>query len=100
MQQRNMNVKFNISSITKRKRSLNGKNRIMKVNRTNSSDPHEHIANIKAEFSDLIQHLREDIGKVDDPKAKALFETSAEVISGLEKAFSDYENATEDAWKK
>jgi hypothetical protein len=47
----------------------------------------------------LIDHLREDVTKVNDPAAKALFETSAEVLIGLEKAFSDYESKTEPAWR-
>lgn len=66
----------------------------------NTSDPLEHTANIKKEFRLLIDHLREDVKKVEDPAAKALFETSAEVIIGLEKAFSDYESKNEPAWKK
>ncbi|MGN6491894.1 MAG: hypothetical protein ACTHLE_07845 [Agriterribacter sp.] len=65
----------------------------------NTSDPKAHTANIKKEFKMLVNHLREDITKVDDPAAKALFETSAEVIIGLEKAFTDYETKSEPAWK-
>jgi hypothetical protein len=65
----------------------------------NSSNPKDHIANIKKEFKMLIEHLREDVTKVDDPAAKALFETSAEVLIGLEKAFTDYEEKNEPAWK-
>jgi hypothetical protein len=34
---------------------------------------------------------------VDEPQLKAMFETSAEVIAGLEKAFSDYEQKNEAA---
>ena len=48
----------------------------------------------------LIEHLREDTGKITDPKAQALFETSAEVLIGLRKAFDDFEQKTESAWKK
>jgi len=58
---------------------------------TNSRDPLEHTTKIKLELSELIQHLREDISLVDDVRAKALFEVSAEVLAGLHKAFSDYE---------
>src|ERR1039457_1632980 len=47
----------------------------------------------------LIEHLREDVGKVTEPKAQALFETSAEVVTGLVKAFDDYENKSEEAWR-
>jgi hypothetical protein len=47
----------------------------------------------------LIEHLRGDAGKVTEPKAQALFETSAEVLIGLVKAFDDYEKKTEAAWR-
>jgi hypothetical protein len=65
-----------------------------------SSNPREQTANIKEEFAKLKAHLREDVEKVDDPKAKALFEVSAEVISDLEKAFTDYEKRNEEAWRQ
>ena len=67
---------------------------------TTSRDPLEHTANIKDEFIKLSEHLREDVDKVDDPKAKALFEVSAEVIDGLQKAFNDYEKKNESAWQR
>jgi hypothetical protein len=66
----------------------------------NTSNPLEHTANIKKEFRLLIDHLRRDVEKVDDPSAKALFETSAEVLTGLEKAFTYYEEKNEAAWRK
>jgi hypothetical protein len=47
----------------------------------------------------IIAHLREDVGKVTEPKAQALFETSAEVLTGLVKAFDDYEKKREEAWR-
>ncbi len=65
----------------------------------NTSNPKDHTANIRKEFKMLIEHLRGDVTKVDDPAAKALFETSAEVLIGLEKAFTDYEAKNEPAWK-
>jgi hypothetical protein len=64
-----------------------------------SKDPRAHTANIRAEFRELVGHLREDVKKVEEPKAQALFETAAEVISGLETAFKHYEEKSEDAWK-
>ncbi|HMR83715.1 MAG TPA: hypothetical protein PKE30_11305 [Niabella sp.] len=67
---------------------------------TNSSNPLEHTAKIKEKLSGLIEHLRKDVTLVDDTAAKALFEVSAEVLAGLVKAFRDYEEGTEDAWKR
>ena len=63
-----------------------------------SGHPLEHTATIKKEFKKLSEHLREDVEKLNDPQAKALFEVSAEVIDGLEKAFEDYERKNETAW--
>ncbi len=68
------------------------------MEKTENSNPLEHTANIKEEFKKLSEHLREDVDKVNDPQAKALFEVSAEVIDGLEKAFIDYERKNESAW--
>jgi hypothetical protein len=34
-----------------------------------------------------------------EPKAQALFETAAEVLTGLVKAFDDYEKKSEEAWR-
>jgi hypothetical protein len=64
-----------------------------------SKDPRPHIANVRGEFRELIEHLREDVKKMDDPKAQALFETAAEVLGGLDTAFKHYEGKSETAWK-
>lgn len=64
------------------------------------SDPLRHTMQIRARLGELAEHLREDVRKVDDPRAKALFETSAEVLLGLQKAFADYEQGDEDAWRR
>lgn len=69
------------------------------MNTENTSNPKVHTAHVKEEFGKLITHLRSDISKLSDPKAKALFEVSAEVLSGLEKSFQDYEEKKEEAWK-
>jgi len=66
---------------------------------TNSNDPAVHTAKIKADLSNLVNHLRSDIEKLDNPAAKALFEVSAEVLLGLHKAFSDFEQKNEKAWQ-
>ena len=46
-----------------------------------------------------MQHIREDITKVADPKAQALFETSAEVLGGLITAYEHFEQRSEAAWR-
>jgi hypothetical protein len=50
-------------------------------------------------FAELIDHLRSDIEKIDEPRFKAMSETSAEVLAGLSKAFQDYEKKNEAAWR-
>jgi hypothetical protein len=62
-------------------------------------NPRHHTQKMKTAFEDLKAHLREDIEKVDEPQLKAMFETSAEVLGGLAKAFSDYEKKNESAWR-
>jgi len=64
-----------------------------------SKYPRAHTANVRKEFRELIDHLRGDINKITEPKAQALFETTAEVISGLDTAFKRYEEKSENAWK-
>jgi hypothetical protein len=62
-------------------------------------DPRHHTQKMRKALQDIRSHLREDIEKVDEPQLKAMFETSAEVLGGLEKAFKDYEDKNEPAWR-
>ncbi|MGH3497718.1 MAG: hypothetical protein ACRDP1_09675 [Nocardioidaceae bacterium] len=63
------------------------------------SDPRRHTIKTRTRLTELAEHLRSDVTKVDDPRAKALFETAAEVLLGLERAFADFEAGTEAAWR-
>jgi hypothetical protein len=63
-------------------------------------DPRHHTQNMTKQLQDIVAHLREDVKKVDEPQFKAMFETSAEVLTGLVKAFKDYEQKNEAAWRK
>jgi hypothetical protein len=65
---------------------------------TNQATP--HIKNVRTEIHALIDHLKRDAARVTDAKAAALFEVSAEVLKGLEKAFVDFGEAKEPAWQK
>ncbi|HER39920.1 MAG TPA: hypothetical protein ENO10_01730 [Salinimicrobium catena] len=64
-----------------------------------SSDPKAHSESIRTELGRLAERMRKDISKIDDPRGKALFETSAEVLNGLSTAFLHYEQGKEEAWK-
>jgi hypothetical protein len=63
-------------------------------------NPQHHTEKMKGRLQEIMTHMREDIHKVDEPQLKAMFETSAEVLGGLMKAFSDYEKKNEAAWRK
>jgi hypothetical protein len=51
-------------------------------------------------FVGLQHQLRHDVGKVDEPQLKALFEESAEVLGALAETFEDYQRKSEPAWRK
>jgi hypothetical protein len=69
------------------------------MNERSESDPKYHTEKIQVELEALIDHLRQDINKVEEPQARALFETSAEVLQGLKRAIAHYEESIEKAWQ-
>ena len=71
----------------------------MAISKYPENDARHHTAHIKQMLEDTARHAREDVNKVDDPKARALFETSAEVLDGLRKAYDDFERKDEAAWR-
>lgn len=64
------------------------------------NEPRRHTAYIKQKLQELAMHAREDVGKVSEPKAQALFETTAEVLDGLTTAYNHYEQKNEPAWER
>lgn len=70
------------------------------ANEYSESDPRHHTAKVGRRLEELIAHLREDIRKIDEPKAQALFETAAEVLKGLRAAFEHYERGSEQAMRE
>ncbi|HEY8490025.1 MAG TPA: hypothetical protein VIO14_03435 [Dehalococcoidia bacterium] len=63
-------------------------------------DPRYHTANIRRMLSEVMDHARDDVAKVREPKAQALFETTAEVLRGLVTAYDHYEQQQEPAWRR
>jgi hypothetical protein len=61
------------------------------------SDPRQHMQDIKGMLDQAARHCRE---KIDDPKAQALFETTAEVLKGLMTAYDHFEHASEPAFRR
>ena len=62
-------------------------------------EPQHYTQKMKAVLGGLSVQLRRDVERVDEVRLKAMFETSAEVIDGLIKAFDDYEKKNEAAWR-
>lgn len=54
---------------------------------------------VAVKLATLRDDLRAAVGRVDDPQAKAILETGAEVLGGLRQAFVDYREGTEEAWR-
>jgi hypothetical protein len=72
----------------------------MDISESNSPDATVHTRMIGERLQELTDHLRKDVFVVDDPRAKVLFETAAEVLGGLRTAFVHYEEGTEEAWRR
>jgi hypothetical protein len=62
-------------------------------------NPRQHVANVRGEIAALMDHLRADAKRVDEPQFRAICETGAEVLGGLDKAFDDYTRRNEAAWR-
>ena len=65
-----------------------------------NSDPKHHTQKMRQRLEETMTHLREDIGKVDEPQFKAMFETSAEVLGGTRKSLSRLRKKNEKAWQR
>lgn len=68
------------------------------MNTLEPSNPKEHAQYLEQYITELKNLCHEETKLVSDPKAKALFETTAEVLSGLEKAYSDFQSENFGAW--
>jgi hypothetical protein len=58
-----------------------------------------HSSEAQMRLQQLVDYLRSNVHQVEDPRAQALYETSAEVLLGLKKAFADYAKQNEAAWR-
>jgi len=55
-----------------------------------------HVVKVRGMLRAAMRHCREDVEKVAEPKAQAMFETTADVLDGLINAYSRYEQELED----
>ena len=65
-----------------------------------AKDPLHHALKIHRLLGELVAHCREDIGKIEEPKAQVLFETAAETLTGLQTAFQHYAEQSELAMQR
>ena len=72
----------------------------MNIATIDSADPKLHSANIQDGLSQMIEHVRRDVARVEEPRFQALLETTAEVLVGLRTAFEHYSEGREQAWRR
>lgn len=70
----------------------------MKTQNEKSADPKVHSENIQRQLDELVQHVRADVERVNEPRFEALLETTAEVLTGLKTAYQHYDKKSEKAW--
>ena len=64
------------------------------------TDSRHYATELHDLLRDVRDRARDDIAAVSDGKAQALFETTAEVLQGLMKAYEDFEEGTEQVWRR
>ena len=55
-----------------------------------------HVVKVRGMLNAVMRHCREDVEKVAEPKAQALFESTAEALDGLIDTYSRYETELEE----
>ena len=55
-----------------------------------------HVVKVRGMLNAVMRHCREDVEKVAEPKAQAIFETTAELLDGLINAYCRYERELEE----
>jgi hypothetical protein len=64
------------------------------------NDPLHHTTKLKHMLTEVIDHAHEDISKISEARAKALFEKTANMLSGLREEYEDYEKDGETRWRQ
>ena len=62
-------------------------------------NPIQHVLDIRQRILSVVQQARASVNEVGEPRAQALFETTAETLKGLAKAYEDYNAGAEDVWR-
>ena len=61
-------------------------------------DPTRRTQTLQVRVQEIIDQLLSDVDKVTEPQLRAMFSTAAEVLTGLNKKFKDYEDEREKGW--
>lgn len=62
-------------------------------------DPIEHAAHVERLLREVSRHIDEEVGEVDDERARALFATTERVIDALVESYEDYQRSTAGLWR-
>jgi hypothetical protein len=65
-----------------------------------ATDPMANARHLTLRLQDIRDRFREDLDKIEDPRAQVLFETTAEVLGGLIKALTEFQSKNESAWRR
>jgi hypothetical protein len=63
-------------------------------------DPRNQTQVIKQALVNLAIQCREDVSKIDEPRAQALLETTRETLLGLATAYDHYAEGKKAAWRR
>ena len=55
-----------------------------------------HVVKVRGMLNAVMRHCKEDVEKVAEPKAQALFQSTAELLDGLIDTYSRYETELEE----
>jgi hypothetical protein len=69
------------------------------ASKNNANEDEHHSNKVHQMMNELVDYLRSDIPKLAHPQLKAIFETSAEVVTGLMKTIKDFQGKNEEAWR-
>ena len=58
---------------------------------THMNDTLHDAQRLRGQMNELINHLQADGDRATEPRARAMFQTTAAALTGLVKAFGDYE---------
>jgi hypothetical protein len=71
----------------------------MNTNTADRTTAKTSAARLRNSMEDLVSQMRSEVTRVTDPRAQALFETAAEALRGLIKAFEDFDEGRETAFR-